>query len=280
MSPPLAQKQRFEVLKRDKFTCRYCGAKAPDAVLHVDHIQPRSKGGTNDLMNLVTACKDCNSGKKARLLGDLSASVANREAMEKAQDQAEQLRMMAEWQAELAQVDQRRHDLINGVLTARFQFRITGAGLMAKVDHAISKAGLEKFIQSADGVRDWMAKQDETPDDSSIMDRIFRMMKYGDRHTDPKAAAAYVVGIMRNRFNLGWRHLKGVGEITIGALNAGATYDELEHEAKACERWLQYISLCAVYTVGKEMREEDARNGKPPAIDSAARASMPQPSPV
>lgn len=280
MVPPVSQKLRFEVLKRDKFACRYCGAKAPDAVLHVDHIQPRSKGGTNDLMNLVTACKDCNSGKRARLLGDLSVSVANREAMEKAQEQAEQLRMMAEWQAELAQVDQRRHDLINGVLSARFQFKITGASLMAKVDRAISKASMDKFIQAADGVRDWMAKQDEAPDEMAIMDRILRMMKYGDRQKDPKAAAAYIVGIMRNRFNLGWRHLNGIGESTIDALNAGATYEGLEREAKTCKEWLSYISECATFIVWKEMKDEEARNGQHHPIDPAAQVSMPQPSPV
>jgi len=35
---------RFEVFKRDSFTCKYCGAKAPEAVLHVDH--NAKKGGS------------------------------------------------------------------------------------------------------------------------------------------------------------------------------------------------------------------------------------------
>ena len=52
---------RFEVFKRDKFTCQYCGASAPDVILEIDHIRPVSKGGTNDILNLVTACRDCNS---------------------------------------------------------------------------------------------------------------------------------------------------------------------------------------------------------------------------
>lgn len=281
MAPPVTPKVRFEVLKRDKFTCRYCGAKAPDVVLHVDHIQPRSKGGTNDLMNLVTACKDCNNGKKARLLGDLSVSVANREAMEKAQEQAEQLRMMAQWQAELAQVDQQRHDLINRVLSARFHFTVTGAGLMAKIDRAISKSGMDKFVQAADGVRDWMAKQDATPDDMAIMDRLLRMMKYGDRQKDPKAAAAYIVGIMRNRFSLGWRHLNGIGQSTIDAMAAGATFDGLCNEAKTCNQWLQYIAECATFIVTKEMDDEEReRQANAVPIDRPTTPSMPSPAGV
>ena len=61
-------KLRFEILKRDSFTCQYCGRKAPNVILHVDHIIPVSKGGTNIKTNLVTACQDCNLGKTDVLL--------------------------------------------------------------------------------------------------------------------------------------------------------------------------------------------------------------------
>lgn len=54
---------RFKVLERDSFTCQYCGRSAPDVVLHVDHVVPVSKGGSNDPSNLVTACETCNLGK-------------------------------------------------------------------------------------------------------------------------------------------------------------------------------------------------------------------------
>lgn len=53
-------KIRFEVLKRDNFTCQYCGAHGEGVVLEVDHIIPISKGGTSDMGNLITACFDCN----------------------------------------------------------------------------------------------------------------------------------------------------------------------------------------------------------------------------
>lgn len=56
---------RFKILERDKFTCQYCGRKAPEVILEVDHIIPTSKGGENVSTNLITACRDCNRGKKA-----------------------------------------------------------------------------------------------------------------------------------------------------------------------------------------------------------------------
>lgn len=62
---------RFEIFKRDGFTCQYCGQQPPDVVLQLDHIQPVSKGGENDPMNLVTACQDCNSGKADKELGSV-----------------------------------------------------------------------------------------------------------------------------------------------------------------------------------------------------------------
>jgi hypothetical protein len=59
---------RFEVFRRDSFTCQYCGRRAPMVILHVDHIVPVVAGGTNDLGNLKTACSVCNVGKGARRL--------------------------------------------------------------------------------------------------------------------------------------------------------------------------------------------------------------------
>lgn len=60
---PLSKKIRFEVFKRDKFTCQYCGRMAPDVVLEVDHIKPICADGGNDILNLVTSCYECNRGK-------------------------------------------------------------------------------------------------------------------------------------------------------------------------------------------------------------------------
>ncbi len=78
---------RFEVFKRDDFTCQYCGAHPPDVILHVDHINPVKLGGKNEEENLITSCSACNLGKSAtpltavpKSLADRAAEVAEREA--------------------------------------------------------------------------------------------------------------------------------------------------------------------------------------------------------
>lgn len=59
----VTKRTRFEVLRRDAHTCQYCGETAPNVVLQIDHIIPVALGGDDKPSNLVTACKDCNSGK-------------------------------------------------------------------------------------------------------------------------------------------------------------------------------------------------------------------------
>ena len=65
----MTHKLRFQILSRDNYTCRICGAKPEpvegnDTALYVDHIFPVSKGGKTQLGNLATLCGDCNIGKR------------------------------------------------------------------------------------------------------------------------------------------------------------------------------------------------------------------------
>ncbi|MFE7799052.1 HNH endonuclease [Nocardia sp. NPDC057440] len=60
---PVSKRVRYEVLRRDNHSCKYCGAAAPDVALTVDHVVPVALGGGDDPSNLVAACSDCNSGK-------------------------------------------------------------------------------------------------------------------------------------------------------------------------------------------------------------------------
>lgn len=101
----ITKKVRFEVFKRDKFTCQYCGKKAPDVVLHVDHIHPVAEGGDNDIANLITACLDCNLGKGARELTDDEVMAKKRRQLEELAARREQLEMMYEWQVGLLDLD-------------------------------------------------------------------------------------------------------------------------------------------------------------------------------
>jgi 5-methylcytosine-specific restriction endonuclease McrA len=60
------EKTRLKVLKRDHYTCVKCGrspATQRGCILHIDHIVPFSKGGSNEIENLQTLCDKCNLGK-------------------------------------------------------------------------------------------------------------------------------------------------------------------------------------------------------------------------
>ncbi|MCV6639494.1 HNH endonuclease [Candidatus Albibeggiatoa sp. nov. NOAA] len=54
---------RREILRRDKHACQYCGSTKK---LTIDHVMPRSRGGTHTWDNVVTACERCNSRKGDR----------------------------------------------------------------------------------------------------------------------------------------------------------------------------------------------------------------------
>lgn len=64
----LSSSTKLKVFKRDRFTCTYCGVSGADAELHVDHIIPVSKGGSNNIYNLTTACSRCNLQKADKII--------------------------------------------------------------------------------------------------------------------------------------------------------------------------------------------------------------------
>jgi 5-methylcytosine-specific restriction endonuclease McrA len=58
--------KRLRIYMRDKFRCQYCGDKKAAGELTLDHIMPRSRGGDNSPVNIVTACVSCNNRKGDR----------------------------------------------------------------------------------------------------------------------------------------------------------------------------------------------------------------------
>jgi len=58
--------KRLRIYMRDKFRCQYCGEKKGVDELTLDHILPRSRGGDNSPLNIVTACLKCNNRKSNR----------------------------------------------------------------------------------------------------------------------------------------------------------------------------------------------------------------------
>ncbi|MGG6263286.1 HNH endonuclease [Leptolyngbya sp. AN03gr2] len=68
-TPPVTRRELF---RRDNHTCQYCGTTKH---LTIDHVIPRSKGGTHTWDNVVAACARCNSAKGDRLLHETGMSL-------------------------------------------------------------------------------------------------------------------------------------------------------------------------------------------------------------
>jgi len=106
----ITKKIRFEVFKRDGFRCVYCGGEPPKVILEVDHIDPVSKGGSNDINNYVTACFDCNRGKSNIKLNKIPSKVS--ENLEVLKEKEEQL---AEYRKFINKINRRVKKDINDI---------------------------------------------------------------------------------------------------------------------------------------------------------------------
>lgn len=138
---PLSKRTRFEVFKRDQFKCQYCGASAPDIILVVDHIKAVADGGTNDLLNLITACDPCNAGKSDVALADTTAVKKQINQLRVLAERREQFAMLVTWRDGLQNLEQEKVDL----LVARVNERLK------PLTHHLSPAGIES-------VRGWLKK--------------------------------------------------------------------------------------------------------------------------
>lgn len=76
----ISKRLRFDVFKRDLFTCQYCGRTPPSVTLEADHIVPRKHKGPDTVDNLVTSCADCNRGKAAVPLSEMPSSMVGKVA--------------------------------------------------------------------------------------------------------------------------------------------------------------------------------------------------------
>lgn len=128
MGRSISKKTRFEVFKRDKFTCQYCGQAAPDVVLEVDHIVSVAEGGDNDIMNLVTACFDCNRGKGKTQLSDLSKAKLQKAQLDLLQERRDQLELMHQWKQELLDYELDGVEKLNELINELTGYEVTEHG--------------------------------------------------------------------------------------------------------------------------------------------------------
>ena len=144
---PLSKKIRFEVFKRDGFTCQYCGRMAPDVVLEVDHINPVANGGENDIMNLVTSCQDCNRGKGKRKLSSKDEIKAQQAQLKELSAKREQLQMLIEWRKELESINNMQVDIVQDIFSECTGSAFTETG-KKKIAKFIKKYGINEVCEA------------------------------------------------------------------------------------------------------------------------------------
>jgi len=144
----LSKRVRFEVFKRDLFTCQYCGATPPDAVMEVDHIDPVADGGGDEEANLVTACFDCNRGKAAIPLTVVPESLADRAA--RVSEAEEQL---AAYRAIMRQQEERKEADIWEVIEALFGVATTTHERFRSVGTFLGRLPFEAVLDAANATR-------------------------------------------------------------------------------------------------------------------------------
>lgn len=69
---------RFNIYARDNNTCQYCGRRLPRTELNLDHVIPRSRGGTSTWENVVCSCHICNRRKGGRTPEEAHMLLINR----------------------------------------------------------------------------------------------------------------------------------------------------------------------------------------------------------
>ena len=159
----ISKKLRFEVFKRDNFTCQYCGKSAPDVILEVDHINPVKNGGDNNIMNLITACFDCNRGKGKRKLTENEELKLQMEQLKQINQKREQLEMLLKWKKELDNFENEQVDKIEEILYKKTNNVFSEYG-RANCRKNIKEYGFEEVYEST--IISINQYYDETDEDS------------------------------------------------------------------------------------------------------------------
>lgn len=255
---PLSKSIRFEVFKRDKFTCQYCGRAAPDVVLHVDHIQPVAKDGDNDILNLVTACRDCNAGKSDKTLSDDSAVQKRKQQLDDLQERREQLDMMMEWHKLLIDLDSTATDNICGLWSELVSpYSLTEIG-KAGIGKLVRAYGLAEIFESMRiSVNQYVErKQDGTPTVESVnkaFDFIGRIARNRKRIQErPYLSDLYYIrNIAKRRCNYfnDWQAMSLLERAHL----AGCEIDELREIALSARNWSDWsLAMEHLLTRGAE----------------------------
>lgn len=235
----LSKRVRFEVFKRDQFKCQYCGAAAPDVILQVDHIKAVSKGGEDDILNLVTACVACNAGKSDVPLSENTAVLRQRKQLEELAERREQLAMLVEWRDQMAAIETDKVAILVDRINARldpFEQHLNQSGLES-VRGWLRKFGLEASLYG-------IAQATTTESAEALinqMEQYAAAARKVEREPELRDYWAIRALLRARRFRYGpeWAPVDAMRK----AHKAGATIEAIRAAASAADDYDEFVSL-------------------------------------
>ena len=239
----LTKKTRFEVFKRDSFTCQYCGKASPGVVLVIDHIHPVSKGGNQtDILNLITSCSECNSGKGDRLLSDGSALEKQMFQLKEINERREQLELLLQWKEELESLSQKSFQVILDAWEKSVHPWMLSEQAKKILKKLLNKHGIEKLLNAIQSSCDAYL----LPDGNGIFtkksvelafNKITLFLKLTDL-PDEMRAFYYIRGILKNRLPfINWSLSL---ELMQEAHSEGISIDAMKHLALTVKNWWKF----------------------------------------
>ena len=233
----LTKKTRFEVFKRDSFTCQYCGRMAPDVILEVDHINPVANGGDNELINLITSCHDCNSGKGKRKISDNDEVKKQQMLLADLNKKREQLEMMLEWRDSLMNMENDQVAEVENRFCDKTDTCLTEHG-RNDLKRWIKKYGMIEVLDCMDLSIGQYYKGENTVE--KVFAYIPKIAANRERQKkDPHLSQRYyIAGILRNRGMLYTEHRlrKMLNVICVDDIS----FYELKDIAVSCRNWTDF----------------------------------------
>ena len=238
----ISKKTRFEVFKRDSFKCQYCGTSAPEAILVVDHIDPFSKGGADEMVNYITACQGCNAGKSDRVLSDSTTLQKQKAQLDELNMRREQLEMMMQWRAGLKEISELEVESASDAWSAHAAGWSLNEKGLKELRGYIKKYGLTSVLDAIESASESYIRTDNDSGDATQESVSLAWKKVGGflaiaNLPDDERRLHYIKGILRNRLSYVpydvIRHLQD-------ALAAGVSVDAMQLEAKNASNWTEF----------------------------------------
>jgi len=237
----MSKKLRFEVFKRDNFTCQYCGRMAPDAILEVDHINPVAEGGENDILNLITSCFDCNRGKGKRKLTDNQEIQKQQEQLLELSAKKDQLELLLKWRKELQKLDKKQVDVIDSILAEKTN-RILSESGREDVKKIIKEYGLNDVIDAIEISINQYYNPHSITSVANVIKKLGGICRNRRKSKDDifTSQKAYILGILKNKFYYPYVRERNLWDKLSQFIRDEEDISYITGVAKSCEDWFEF----------------------------------------